>query len=87
MSSIIKTNAWVLRWGLTKKLKREFDRIKSDVQDVKEDVKEMREADVPQMQGRLEFWSFEQNKQFFFGWLIDELAARCICIYIYIWGS
>lgn len=46
-----------------KKLKREFDRIKSDVQDVKEDVKEMREADVPQMQGSRcgvfwEFWKF-----------------------------
>lgn len=39
--------------SLTKKLKREFDRIKSDVQDVKEDVKEMREADVREKQMRL----------------------------------
>jgi hypothetical protein len=34
-----------------KKLKREFDRIKADVTDVKEDVKEMREADVGPLSG------------------------------------
>lgn len=39
--------------NLMKKLKREFDRIKADVTDVKEDVKEMREADVREKQMRL----------------------------------
>ena len=58
-----------------KKLKREFDRIKSDVQDVKEDVKEMREADVPQMQGRVEFWSSEVLNKTHFFWFIDELGS------------
>lgn len=64
-----------------KKLKREFDRIKSDVQDVKEDVKEMREADVPskcrkQMWSFWSFGSFEPKRPFFFGF-IDEVY-RCI---------
>ena len=59
-------------WGLMKKLKREFDRIKSDVQDVKEDVKEMREADVPskcrkQMWSFFEFLKFWTKLPFFFG--------------------